>query len=190
MIVPSLVGVGWSLERDQAALLVAVGLGACIAASHLEAAVGAFAVSPSLSAALAAVGLASAAWAVRSARRPSPGLLLGGAAAALALVALWVWTRAIGLPLDGTRRAPVGVLDALTAVDELLLAGFAVAAARSGRTGRARRPARERWPLLGCLAISLTFVVLAMGCEPPDAPAAGASGIVAPPSAELLCHLY
>jgi hypothetical protein len=187
MIAQPLAGVAWSLERDQATLLVAVGLGACVAASHFESAVEAFAVSPSLSAALATVGLAAAAWAVRSARRPSPGVLLGGAAAALALVALWLLTRAIGLPLDGTRRAPVGVLDALTAVDELLLAGFAVAAARSSRR---RHPPRERWPLLGCVAISLSCVVLAMGCEPPDAPAAGASAVVASPSRELLCHLY
>jgi hypothetical protein len=187
MIAPPLAGAAWSLERDQATLLVAVGLGACVAASHLEAAVGAFAVSPRLSAALAAVGLVAAAWAVRSARRPSPGLLLGAAAAALALVVLWVWTRAIGLPLDGAGRAPVGVLDALTAVDELLLAGFAVAAARSGSL---RHPPRERWPLLGCVAISLSCVVLAMGCEPPDAPAPGASAVVASPTRELLCHLY
>lgn len=187
MIAPPLAAAGWTLERDRAALLVAVGLGACIAASHLEAAVGAFAISPLLSLALAGVGLGAAGWAVRSARQPSAGVLLCGAAAALALVALWVWTRAIGLPLDGMGRAPVGVLDALTALDELLLAAFAVSAARTSRT---RGAPRERWPLLGCLAISLSFIVLAMGCEPPDAPAAGASGGVASPGTALICHLY
>lgn len=175
------VAAGWSLEADRAAVLVAAGLAAFVAASHLEAAVGAFASSPGLSAALVGVGLAAAGWAVRIAHRPSTGVLLLGAGAALALVAVWVWTRAIGLPLDGMRRAPVGVLDALTAFDELLLAGFAVAGARGSR-----RASRERWPLLGSAAISLSFIALAMGCEPSTAPAAGG----APQSAALICHLY
>ncbi len=178
----------WSLERDRAALLVAVGLAAFVAASHLEAAVGAFAYSPRLSLALVLVGLASAGWAVRVARRPAPGVLLAGAGVSLALVALWIWTRAVGLPLHGMTRAPVGVLDALTAFDELLLAGFAATAARAAR--RAPRAPRERWPLIGVVAISLSFVALAMGCEPSTAPAASVAGGGATPSTSLICHLY
>src|SRR5204862_7556210 len=93
--------------------------------AHAEAAVGAFSYSPAMSAAVAVIGVAAAGWGVGVARRPTRALLLAGAAGALGLVVLWAWTRAIGVPLDGGQPAPVGVLDAVTAFDELLLAWFA-----------------------------------------------------------------
>lgn len=167
------------------ALAMAVGLAAFVAASHLEAAAGALAHSPAVAAIVAAVGFAAAAWALRAARRPSRATLLAGAAAALALAALWVWTRTMGVPLDGSAaRAPAGVLDAITALDEVLLAGFAISAARS-----LGGPARDRFPVAGCVAISLSFVALAMGCTPaaPDAADAAAPHARAP---AYICHLY
>jgi len=170
------------LERFD--VLVTLGLAAFVAASHVEAAVGALPYSPALSAGLAVAGVAAAGWAVRVARRPSRGVLRAGAAAALALVALWAWTRTIGVPF-GAGRAPVGVLDAATAFDELLLAAFALAAARSGRSRRAGRASGELAPMLGAVAISLSFIVLAMGCDP--ARTAAADSAQAP---ELICHLY
>jgi len=56
---------------------------------------------------------------------PSPALRRLGAAAQLALVALWVVSRTAGL---GGPRLPVGVLDAVCAADEVLLAACALAA--------------------------------------------------------------
>jgi len=162
------------------AVAMAVGLAVFVAASHLEAAVAVAARAPAVGAITAAVAVAAAAWALRIARRPSRALLLAGAAGAASLAALWLWTRTIGVPLSGGARAPVGVLDAITAFDELLLAGFALAAARA-----LGRPAGDRFPLLGCVAISLSFIALAMGCAPP-APAAG-SHAAAP---AYVCHLY
>jgi hypothetical protein len=153
------------------ALVVAVGLGVFVAAAHLQAAVSAFGASPPIALVLCAVGLGAAAWSLRVALRPTRALLALGAAGATALVGLWIVTRTAG-------GAPVGVLDALTALDELLLAGFALAAARE-------RPG-ERWPPAGMAAISLSFMALAMGCEPPAAPAAQDGGRT--PSA--ICHLY
>ena len=162
------------LARDAVrspALVVAVGLGAFVSASHLQTAASAVGASPAIALVLCAMALAAGAWSVCVARRPTRALLALGAAGALALVALWVLTRTAG-------GAPVGVLDALTALDELLLAGFALAAAR-------RRPP-ERWPVAGMVAISLSFMALAMGCEPPAPPDSRAAGR----PASAICHLY
>jgi hypothetical protein len=167
------------------ALAMAIGIATFVAASHLEAGVAAVAHNPAIGGIAVTIAGGAGAWAARAFRRPSRATLLAGAAAALALVALWVWTRAVDVPLDGSRgRAPVGVLDALTAFDELLLAWFALSAARSrGRSGS------DRWPVLGCLAISLSFIALAMGCAPSRSPAAGSGGTNATGVA-LICHLY
>jgi hypothetical protein len=174
---------GSASTRLAPALVLAIGLAAFVAASHLEAGVAAVAVSPAIGAVGALVAAGAGAWALRAARRPSRRTLLAGAAAALALVALWAWTRTVGVPLDGSRgRAPIGVLDALTAFDELLLAWFAIRAARLASRGRA---GSDRWPLLGCLAISLSFIALAMGCAPSRS-ATEARAAASP----LVCHLY
>lgn len=174
------------LERPRSPLaLIAVGLAAFIAASHLEAAVGAFARSAALGLALTGVGAGAALWAVRVARRPRRSDLLIGAGASAALLVLWAWTRTIGLPVGLTGRAPVGALDTLTALDELLLIGFAIAAAG------ARCRLREAWSVLGSIAISVSFIALAMGCEPPSGSAApGPNGKGRPAVAALVCHLY
>ncbi len=173
------------LAPSRPAVAMAVGLAAFVAASHLEAAVAAVALSPVIAAIAAAVALLAGAWTVRVARRPSRALLLAGAAGAASLAALWVATRTLGVPFDGSpARAPVGVLDAITALDELLLAGFALAAARPRR-----RPAGDRFPPLGCVAISLSFIALAMGCGPSQPSAVASAGSDAP-GASLICHLY
>jgi hypothetical protein len=163
---------------------MAVGLAAFVAASHVEAAVAAAAAHSLVVGAIAGgVGLVAAAWALRVARRPARALLLAGAAGAATLAALWLWTRTLGVPLSGGARAPVGVLDAITAFDELLLAGYAIAAARS----HGQAAARDRFPLTGCVAISLSFVALAVGCAPPSQAAAGSGDAQAP---AFICHLY
>jgi hypothetical protein len=175
------------LLQDPAVLIV-VGLGGFIAASHLEAAVGAFATSPAVSVVLAGLAVAAACWVVRLAARPSRAVLLAGACGAAALAALWICTRTLGLPGGIAPRAPAGILDTLTAFDELLLAATALAAARARRPGRGRR---QRWPVAGSVAISLSFIALAMGCEPPPAPAGGgAPGGYAHGAPALICHLY
>lgn len=160
------------------ALLICVGLALFVVASRLEAAVGAFvASSEPIGALQLAVAALVGVWAARVALAPSRRLLVAGAAGACALVALWIVTRAAGV----LGPAPVGVLDALTALDELLLAAFALGAA-------ARRARRwEGGSAVGSIAISLSFVALAMGCEPAAAPASdgGPSGVT-----PLVCHLY
>jgi hypothetical protein len=162
---------------------IAIGLAACVAASHLEAAVSALPRSPVVGVAVAAIAVVAGAWAVRVARGPSRALLLAGAGGAAALVALWLWTRTLGVPgVGGGVAAPIGVLDALSALDALLLAGFATGAARS-----AGRAPRERWPVVGCVAISVSCIALAMGCEPS---ATASASSPAGPAPGLVCHLY
>ena len=166
---------------DAIALVAPVGLAAFVAASHLEAAIGALALRPGLGVALILVALVTAggrcAWPVR--RRgarwsparsvPQRSLCCGRGRAA--------W--ASRSPPRG--RAPVGVLDALTAFDELLLAGFAFAAAARSRAV----PPRSGWQVPAFAAISVSFMALAMGCEPSPSVAAGV-----PQSRALICHLY
>ena len=184
--VPSVPG----LRPRSTALLICVGLALFVVASRLEAAVGAFAIfdeDPASSAFVGALQVALAAlvglWAARVARAPSRRLLGAGATGASALAALWIATRTIGVG----GPAPVGILDALTALDELLLAAFALAAGSSYNAARRRRPPWEGWSAIGSIAISLSFVALAMGCEPSSAPVAGGGpGAVTP----LVCHLY
>ena len=183
MIAPGIasVPVARSLDRDRLALLAIVGLAGFVAASHLEAAVGAFSYSPAMGAARRR--LRARRGALGGARRAAADAgqrCWPGAAGAVALVALWAWTRAVGVPFADAQRAPVGVLDAVTAFDELLLAWLALAAAR------APGPARERWPLLASVAISLSFIVLAMGCDPARTAVAAPGGS----SPALICHLY
>ena len=78
------------------------------------------------------------------------------------------------------------MLDALTAFDELLLAGFALAAARPRGARRAPAIASR---CSACVAISLSFIALAMGCEPSPR-RRPASGRLRAPGASLICHLY
>jgi hypothetical protein len=154
------------------ALLICVGLALFVVAARLEAAVGAFAASsPSVGAVQLAVAVLVGLAAARVARSPRRRALRAGAAGAGVLAAVWIALRASG-------QAPVGLLDAMTALDELLLALFALAASRG------RGTCREGWSLLASVAISLSFVVLAMGCEPAVAPASDADG-----PAPLICHL-
>jgi hypothetical protein len=179
---------GGSAGRDRPrspVMLITIGLAAAVAVSHIEAAVGAFAGgSPALAAALVAVAAAAGLWTVRVARRPARSTLLAGAAGAAALVAMWATTRTIGVPLGLAERAPVGVLDALTALDELLLTGFAITAAD------VQRGLRERWSAVGSIAISLSFIALATGCGPAVAPTTASAGASPSAAVALLCHLY
>ena len=173
------------IERPRSsALLITIGLAAFVVASHLEAAVSAFPHSAALGAVLTAIATAAAVWTVRVARRPSRATLIAGATGAAALFVLWAYTRTVGVPTSGGPRAPVGILDTLTAFDELLLAGFALAALSP------QRIPREAWPLLGSVAISASFIALAMGCEPPQVPASGPGSANSVATMAVICHLY
>ena len=62
------------------------------------------------------------AWGVLAYRRPDRRLLVWGAVANLAVVALWVVSRTIGLPIGPDQPEAVGPVDAVCSADELVLA--------------------------------------------------------------------
>jgi hypothetical protein len=75
-------------------------------------------------------------WAVLAARRGSRGILIWGIAANVAMVALWVTSRTVGVPIGPHPWAPepVGAVDAIAVVAEsviVLAAGCVVMAPRS-----------------------------------------------------------
>lgn len=85
------------------------------------------------------LALAQGAWVLTVVLAPRRGVLLAGAAGNLAVVALWVWTRLVGLPLGvaGGHREHVGTPDLLATGLELV----AVLAALYSATGG--------WPVPG-----------------------------------------
>lgn len=92
-----------------------------------------------------AVTLAQVAWAVLAVRRPTPRLLLAGAAASGLVALLWVATRTVGIPFGpaaGEVEA-VGVPDVVASLTEVLVVA-AVAWALAVPTGR--RTAAEPVP--------------------------------------------
>lgn len=159
---------------------IATALAAFIAVAHIEAAVQAIGASPLLGTWLLAVAALVAGWVWAAVRRGGGAVWLGTALfGALALV--WIVSRTAGLPLAGGLRAPVGPLDAITCLDELLLAAVCARWA-GGRTGNARLAASAY------VALSGSFVILSMGCG------VGAAGgaqhaWAAGHGAALFCHL-
>lgn len=170
----------------------AVGLAAFIAAAHLEAAIDAAPSSLWLSAGTATVAVLTGAWAWRMLRARSRWLLATGAAGALLLAGVWAYSRTLGLPGAGF-RAPVGPLDAMTALDELLLAVVALMLL-GRRAGSAPRRPEKALVLFGYATASLSLMLLSMGCgigtvSAASAAAGGASG-AGGHAFVLFCHLF
>jgi hypothetical protein len=91
--------------------------------------------------------------------RPSGRLAAAGAAGSVAVVALWLGSRMVGIPVgpDHGAAEPFGVLDVLATTAELATAVCCVLARRAG----AARPA-WRWSWWG-LATRLAVLVLTLG---------------------------
>jgi hypothetical protein len=75
---------------------------------------------------------AQVAWGVVAYRRPRRDILLAGAAANLAVVALWIASRTVGLPIGPEPGHPeaIGVVDVLCSADEVAVALLVVALLR------------------------------------------------------------
>ncbi len=87
----------------------------------------------------AAVATAQLAWAAVVSSRPTRAVLLLGAAGHVALIALWVASRTVGLPVGPDAGAPetAGVLDVLATLTALLtIGGVALLVSRRTRVWR------------------------------------------------------
>jgi MFS family permease len=102
-----------------------------------------------------AIAVVQALWAILVVRYPLRPMLLVGAAANLATLALWAFTRSKGLPLGPEPWTPeqLGLLDGITAAFEL---GLVTAIALALR--RVRLPRRQVQAVAG-LAIALIAVL-------------------------------
>lgn len=79
--------------------------------------------------------------------RPSRSLLLAGAAANAAIVALWIFTRVVEVPLGpgAGQTEPVGMLDVIASVAELTALAAVVVAVWRGGAAWAPRLRQARW---------------------------------------------
>ena len=106
-----------------------------------------------------AVTLAQLAWAVLAVRRPTPRLLLAGAAASGLVALLWVATRTVGIPLGPSAGEveAVGAPDVVATLTEVL-----VTVARPGRS-----------PPAGCRGASYGLGRPRPDADPPRLPSDG-----------------
>ncbi len=160
--------------------LTAVALAAAVVAAHLEAAIQALPVSLPLGLFLLGVAATVAGWATWSWRRAA-GPPWVGVPVFAGLAALWLLSRTVGLPFAGGLRAPVGPLDAATALNELLLVAVCIwwAAGRDGGT---------RMAGAGYLALCASVTMISMGCTVGVASGADRAW-AAVHGTPLFCHL-
>jgi hypothetical protein len=163
---------------------VTIGLAGFVAASHLDASIQSAGSSLPLAAALAATALVVSLWGWRVAHQLTGRLLLGGAALFASLAAIWLCSRTVGLPFGIAPRAPAGILDSVTAFDEVLLAAAAVMLATT--PGRAE----GLLPGFAFLAMSVSFMLLIAGCGIGAATPQRGVGFAARSAVPLFCHLY
>jgi hypothetical protein len=101
-------------------------------------------------------------WAILVQWRPSRGLLIWGAAISAALVALWVTSRTVGLPV-GPRpwvAEPIGGVDVIAAVAEVAIVLASASVLAAGRSAFARRAVSRMAPaLLAVMFISVLYGV-------------------------------
>jgi hypothetical protein len=107
---------------------------------------------------------AEIAWSARVWRHDSPALLVAGAVLQLGVVAVWVWSRTMGLPIgpDAGEAERIGALDVQSTVDELLtvlLVALLLPRLSLGRS-RALVTAVE---VLAILALPASFLIAGSG---------------------------
>jgi hypothetical protein len=93
-------------------------LGAGLACIYAIDAATVFGSTPIAGAVLVAIAAMQACW-LRAARALRPRALIASAALNLALTAVWLLSRTVGLPVGSSGPQPVGLLDALCAADSI-----------------------------------------------------------------------
>jgi hypothetical protein len=146
-------------------LFLAVVLSWTAAAIHVVAAYSHAGESALHAVAFAAVAVAQLAWGVAVYRGAGPAVLASGAVLSLAVVAAWIASRTVGLPLgpEAWSPEPVGIHGLLATVDEIVLALIVAA--------RLTVPGGDGWPgglrslslVVGVSLVLLSTVALTLG---------------------------
>jgi hypothetical protein len=132
---------------------------------HVGAAVDHFAEFPAHTLAFAAVAAVQMAWAAILMRGPSRRVLLCGCAFTAAVVALWIISRTIGVPIAPRAWVPesVGVADLVESAGETVSAIVALTVAISPRVPFARQVTQRITPVL--VAVLLVSVLYGVGAH-------------------------
>lgn len=118
---------------------------------------------------LLAVGLAQLVLAAAVLLRPSPPLLIGGAAGMLAVVGVWILSRTAGMPFGPTAwyQEAIGLPDLFTSLMELVAAVLLLVADARLDGGRPFRPLRAAPGLAAALVASTGLTLAALAGVPP-----------------------
>lgn len=83
-------------------------------------------------------GVAQALWATLVSLRPTSAVYLAGLVGNATIIVIWILSRTLGVPVgpESGMPEPVGLLDSLSTVFELLIVAGAVALFRAGSRGR------------------------------------------------------
>jgi hypothetical protein len=147
-------------ERVVQTTLLAAGLAFGCALIHLQAAADHLDESRLYAVLFVGLGAFQAGWGVVMMRRPSRAAIWTGVASSVLVIAAWVASRTVGLPLGPDTAGPeaAGVLDVLATLDEAVIVALLLAALGPPR-------ARTAWVLqaLGLLLVLFSSLVLAAG---------------------------
>ena|SRR2546427_3097427 len=129
---------------------------------HVGAAVDHFDEFPLYALVFGALAAAQIAWAAMLLRRPARTLLLLGCAFNLAVIAVWISSRTVGVPIAPRPWVPepVGVADLIETVGEAVIVIAALSVAMSPQLPVAQRVTERIAPLLlGVLLVSVLYGV-------------------------------
>jgi hypothetical protein len=129
---------------------------------HVGAAVDHFAEFPLYTFTFASLATVQIGWSVLLLRRPSPAILLVGCAFTTGVIALWIASRTIGVPIAPRPWVPegVGIADLIETLGELVTVIAVLCVWLSpGRRGADRAVALIAPALLGALVVTVLFGV-------------------------------
>ena len=147
------------------ALFLAIVLSWTAAAIHVVAAYSHAGEAPIHTLAFMIVAAAQLAWGVAAYRGAGPAVLASGVVLSLAVVAAWIASRTVGLPLgpETWTPEPVGIHGMLATADEIVLAVIVAGRVNVSRGGGWPRSARSLSLVAGTSLVLISAVALTLG---------------------------
>jgi hypothetical protein len=148
------------LSPAESAVLMIGALSVVTGIVHVGIAASDFQLSPSYTPPIAMMAAFQLGWGGLVVLRPSRGALIWGAAGNALIVALWIASRTVGLPIGPQPWVPepVGVIDVIAAVAESVVVLAASCVVLAARSNTARRLVPRIAPaLLGVLFVSVLY---------------------------------